>query len=147
MKAIAKVVDVNDNVATVLSTRNSACESCHNCAGKDACHAHLVFGNQTESVTLKVKNTLNANVGDTVELESSTGKTLLIAACLFIVPVLLAVCVYMYLKCIFVSETVSAIGMLLTFVASFGICAVVMNKFVKKHLSVYIVKIVEESGN
>lgn len=147
MKAIAKVVDVKGVTATVVSKRSSACESCHNCENGGVCHAQLVFGNQVEEVVLDVKNTLNAKIGDIVELESSTNRTLFVSIIIFILPIIVSVISYFVADKVTDIEYISALSMIVCFVTMFAIVTKIMNLYTKKHLTAYIVKILEESDS
>ena len=147
MKAIAKVVDVKNETATVISQRSSACASCHNCENGGVCHAQLVFGNQVEEVVLDVKNTVNAKVGDTVELESSTNKTLFVSIILFILPIIFSVFAYFAVSNITAIEYIPALSMIVSFAATFAIITKMMNIYTKKHITAYTVKILEESDS
>ncbi len=145
MKAKGTVIETDGKTARVVSVRNSACSSCHNCANSGACHAELIFGEQTQSVQITAKNLVGAVRGDVVELESSTGKTLGTAFAVFIIPVILAVTAFLFADKFFTSQGISAIIMLCTFVASFFVISKIAGAFVKQSLNTYIVKILEES--
>lgn len=147
MKAIAKVVNVKGGTATVVSKRSSACASCHNCESGGVCHAQLVFGNQVEDVVLDVKNTVNAKVGDTVELESSTNKTLFVSIIIFILPIIASVFAYFAICKITDVEYIPPLSMIVCFIAIFAIATKIMNLYTKKHITAYTVKILEESDS
>ena len=146
MKAIGKVLSVNDSNAVVLSQRNSACSSCHNCECHGSCHAELVFGNQSENVTVCAKNIIKAKPGDIVELESSTLKTLLVSFIVFVMPLILTGVFYYILSLTnkisqadFLPILLIVLYFLLFFIFSF-----MSNIYVKRNASVSIVKIIEE---
>lgn len=81
MTNTGKVISVNDNVATVLVVKKSACG--HNCSSCGACTAPKI---QTTAI-----NTAGAKAGDTVELETKDNSLLGAAFLLYLCPVLLAV--------------------------------------------------------
>ena len=145
MNAIGKVIQINDDVATVVWQRSSSCESCHNCKNSNTCHVHLVFGNQSESVQIKARNKVGAKVGDSVMLETSTTKTLLISVFVFIMPIIISLISY-FVTDKYVAASISpGISLVVSFVVSFVLLVKLMNVYVKRDLSVNIVKIVEES--
>lgn len=145
MKAIGTVESVDGTAAVVVSKRSSACAACDKCENGAACHAQLVFGKQSEDVKIKVKNTVGAKVGDTVELEASSLKTLFAAAVVFILPIIAAVSGYLIASEKFHGELPCVAIMLLSFSACFFILVKLMNVYVKKNLTVHAVKILEES--
>ena len=145
MKAIGKVTEVSGQVARVVSERNSACSMCHNCDSHGICHAELVFGEQTQSVEVLALNKVGAKVGDKVELESSTGITLVSAALIFVLPIIVSVLVY--LECSFVSDIsyLPAIMLVISFLITFSVSAKLLNRYYQNKFTAQIVKIIEES--
>ena len=145
MKAIGKVSEVCDDYARVTSERLSACASCNECSAKSACHAHLVFGNQSEVVTVIADNKVDAKVGDMVELESSTSVTLLMCFAAFVFPLVLSATAYWILNILTDHSNVSPLLLIAVFVICFVITVFVINSFIKKKASAVIVRIIEES--
>ncbi len=79
MQQIATVSEVSREIATVCVERSDACANCHAaCVG---CKKLL---------QAKARNTAGAKAGDRVLLESKTGRLLGVAACVFLLPLLLA---------------------------------------------------------
>ncbi len=147
MKAIAKVIDCEKDKAKVVSVRSSACSSCHNCELSGTCHAELVFGKQQQEVELTVKNSVGAKVGDTVELYSSSYKTLFVSLCVFVLPVFLSFAAYLLFDKISLNPYIPVVALLVSFVLTFFILVKIMNIYVKHSLKAYIVKIVEEGNS
>ncbi len=145
MNAIGKVTQVKDGVATVVWQRSSSCEACHSCKNSNTCHVHLVFGNQSESVQIKARNKVGAKVGDSVMLETSTTKTLFISVFVFIMPVIISLISYFVSDKYFDASISPGIALVVSFIVSFVLLVKLMNVYVKRNLSVNIVKIVEES--
>ena len=145
MKAIGKVIETSGKFARVRSERRSACSSCHECASKGACHAELVFGNQTEEISVLAENKVGANKGDVVELESSTSGTLLLCFLAFVLPIATSGAVYLILNTLFSHSNVLPLLMIAVFVICFMISVTVLNRFVRKKASAVIVRIIEES--
>lgn len=86
MRQTAQVVQITPNGhAQVKVRRASACASAHNCGSCDHCS---MMENAPE-IVVDAENAYGAQVGDTVVVESSTGKVLGAAALLYLVPVLL----------------------------------------------------------
>ena len=141
MKAIGIVESISGNIATVISKRSSACSSCHNCTAKGACHAELVFGSQTEDVSVKAYNKISAKSGDVVELESSSSKSLLVLFITFVLPVILTIPFYL----IFRSSNLLPILLIAVFVAFFIITALIFNCIIKNKITSSVVRIIEES--
>lgn len=78
----AKVLAIRENGdAEILVERESACgHDCGSCAG---------CGMQAAPITACAKNPKGAQVGDTVEVESESGKILAIAGVVYLLPLLL----------------------------------------------------------
>ncbi|MBQ7398916.1 MAG: SoxR reducing system RseC family protein [Clostridia bacterium] len=145
MKAVGIVTKTENNSAIVVSERSSACSSCHNCEAKGACHAEIVFGEQTQSVEVSVKNTVGAKCGDKVELESSTLGTLAAAFSVFVVPVVLTLMSYFLLKDSLEQSNLLPIVLIAVFCIGFFVLGKIINQVIKKKHTIYIVGILEES--
>ena len=143
MEAIGKVIEINGKYATVESQRNSACSSCHNCEAKGACHAELIFGEQNQTVVSVADNTIGAKIGDTVEIEASTSKTLFVAFMIFVFPVAIAVLMYFLLSQFISNTTVLAVSLVASFVVAFIVLIKIMNVYVTKKVSLKIVRITQ----
>ncbi len=147
MKAIGKVIELSDDFALVSSQRQSACASCHNCASKGACHAELVFGEQKQEVMIEAINSIGARVGDTVELEGSTRKTLSIAMLIFLLPFVLTSLAYFFLESQTDIGAVLPLILIGVFVISFFIITKLVNKYIQNKNATIIVAILEENQN
>lgn len=145
MKAIGTVIRVDKNTVTVVSERNSACSSCHNCEAKGACHAELVFGEQTQSIVVDAENKADAKIGDVVELESSTTGTLFAALGLYIVPFIITLVFYLFFNNLFTDSDYFPLALILVLCAGFVVMGKVVNRVVKNKHAIYVVRILEES--
>jgi len=145
MKAIGKVVEIKDNYALVTSQRQSACASCHNCEAKNMCHAELIFGEQKQDVNVLALNNVGADVGDTVELESSTGRTLSIAMLVFLLPFILTAFVYYLIRNLAAISGVLPLILICAFIFSFLIITKLVNMFIQNKNTIVIVAILEEN--
>ncbi len=82
MEQIGTVKSVIGSMAEVKVHRVSACgENCAHCKG----------GCTPTDIVAKAENRVSANVGDTVKIESDTGKVILAAVLLYIVPLVAAI--------------------------------------------------------
>ncbi|MBQ9115585.1 MAG: SoxR reducing system RseC family protein [Clostridia bacterium] len=89
MKQNALVTETNENgTATVTVLRQSACSAC---SARHACGS-------AKSTVSTVNNPLNAQVGDTVEIEAPSGNVLRYASLVFLAPVLIAIALYLPLS-------------------------------------------------
>lgn len=79
MNQIGKVAELRDDGVVVTVARKGACGD--NCAMCGAC--------RVENVKVNAICTLDVQVGDTVELSSSTAPVILGLLCLFVLPILL----------------------------------------------------------
>lgn len=90
MKTLATVVEIeNENTAIVSVARHAACDGCHKNAEGKGCSVCTLLGGNREA-RARALNAVGASVGDTVEVESRTGRMLAYAALVFLLPVLLA---------------------------------------------------------
>ncbi len=89
MQTKATVLAVEGKYATVMAERNSACEGCHKAAGDKGCSVCSLLGGERK-ISARAYNPIGAVVGDTVTIESKTGRMLWYAALVFLFPILLA---------------------------------------------------------
>ena len=144
MKAIGTVNNVDSKTAVVEITRSSACSSCHNCESKNNCHIELLFGNQTETVCVNADNSINAKVGDKVEIESSTKTTLFMSFFVYVIPVIVTAVAYLLFDGI-LADSVASVLALVVLIVSFVITALLANRAAKKRIKPVIMKILEEN--
>ena len=88
MQTKAVVVATNGMFATVETERKSACDSCHK-AEEGGCSVCSLMGSDRKIAT-KAINTVGAQIGDTVMIESNTSRMLWYAVLVFILPILVA---------------------------------------------------------
>ena len=126
MTQTAKVIKTDDNFATVKVLRSSACaETCGHCG----------LCGTAQQVEAVVKNTLSAQIGDTVEIETEDRLMLSIAFVVFILPTLFPLSVYAVARTLL--QTVYAVWLtaLSLVVAFFTIF--LLNKYVNKKYRVF----------
>lgn len=135
MKQNGFVIKTDKEYATVEITRTSACEKCHSA---DACFSC------NKKMQAKALNEIGAQVGDRVEIESSSSMILAFASLVFILPIVFALSFY-YIGTLFTT------GLLTPFLISFGgfalsfvlICFLV-NKTAASKNNVKITKIISQ---
>jgi len=92
MNQKAIVTEVKGKYATVEVTRSSACDGCHKGA-EGGCAACSLMGGNNKMRTL-AHNSAGASVGDTVNIEASSVRTVVYAVLVFILPIILAAAGY-----------------------------------------------------
>ena len=90
MKSEGRVISTDGKYAVVATERRAACEGCHKRGEDGTCSVCTLLGGETRLDT-RAFNRAGAVVGDTVELESSSGRMLGYAALVFILPCVIAI--------------------------------------------------------
>lgn len=136
-----KVLSVEGELATVEIIRESACSSCHN---KDSCGAGAVAGcAKSERVQVKALNTARAVAGQTVMLTSDSKKTIGIAFCVFVLPIILAFAAYFICMALGALQTSAAvIAVVVFFIALFGFFFG-LDRLLSKRINVEITDVIE----
>lgn len=127
MKREALVVRTEADRAVVSVLREEACASC---SGRHVCGS----AKETE---IEVINNIGAITGDTVEIEAESKTMLAYTALLFLLPIILAVGVYLLLSA--VSEPISYVGALIGFVLPYIVALMVDRSHAKLPIIVRIV--------
>ena len=123
----AKVIAIEDGMATISVERESACgHDCGSCAG---------CGMQSARIIADAENSLGAKVGDMVEVESETAKVLKIAGVVYILPLVLFFAAYFALVLTVASETAAMLGGMAGFLLGV-LCAIRLNRREAKAASV-----------
>ena len=89
MESIGRVTETNGEIATVEVRRATACEGCHKNAEGGCAVCGLLGGEKSRVTRARVRNPIGAKVGDFVRVESPTERTLLWAAAVFLLPLVL----------------------------------------------------------
>lgn len=90
MRTKATVKALQDDLAIVEAERASACEGCHKkTEGENGCSVCSLVGGDRR-FTATAENSIGAQVGDIVFVESATSRVMLYAAMVFLLPILLA---------------------------------------------------------
>ena len=88
MQTKATVISTEGEFAVIKTERTSACEGCHK-ATDGGCSVCSMLGSDKVLCT-RALNKVEAKVGDTVMVESRTGRMLMYAALVFLLPLILA---------------------------------------------------------
>lgn len=132
------VTELCGTAVKIKVMRQSACEGCKQkslCSGGDCSHEKPIY--------ITVENTLNAAVGDRVELCSDNRFVLGTTFAVFILPILLSFLLYGLLSQNGLSETVCLIGAAAAFVVPFIGILFFMNRYVKSHPCVVMRQILQ----
>ena len=92
MKTKAKVIATDHEFAIVEAERTSACEGCHKAADGGCSVCTLMGGDRR--ISARAINRVGACVGDTVSIESRTGRVIGYAVLVFLLPLLMALVGY-----------------------------------------------------
>ena len=84
----ARVIQTEGRIAIVETKRLSACDGCHK-AEEGGCSVCSLMGGDRKIAT-KALNSLGAEVGDVVTIESKTTRMLLYGLLVFILPIIIA---------------------------------------------------------
>ncbi len=142
MEQKGKVVSVEKDIATVELMRESACSSCHH---KDSCGAGVMAGcAKSESITIKANNLCNAEVGDSVILSSDSARTLGVAFCVFVLPLILTFAAYLICSAAGASVVVNAIVSAAVFFVSFFALFFGFNRILTGKININITAVVDE---
>ncbi|MBR6727222.1 MAG: SoxR reducing system RseC family protein [Clostridia bacterium] len=145
MKTLATVVEIeNEKTATVSVARHAACDGCHKNADGTGCSVCTLLGGKREA-RARALNTAGAAVGDTVEVESRTGRMLLYAATVFLLPVLLALGAYFIGLHLTAREGVALASCAAAFVISFVGVWLFSRLVTARRLDVEIVRVVAQN--
>ncbi|MBO7740804.1 MAG: SoxR reducing system RseC family protein [Clostridia bacterium] len=131
MKQTAIVKAVVDETAILLVKRQTMCDGCHKESGCGGC---------SQIIEVRVKNTLNATVGDTVTIETPGATVIGVAALVFLLPLLLAFAAYGVATLFTDSTLYQTLASLITPALAYAVIAIVVRKS-KKTLTVEMVDI------
>ena len=142
MRTLATVVEIeNENTATVSVARQAACDGCHKNADGQGCSVCTLLGGNRE-VRTRARNSAEAVVGDTVEVESRTGRMLAYAALIFLLPVVMALVGYFAGKALWSSEGAALASCAVLLVLTFGGVGLASRLLIGRRLDVEIVRVV-----
>lgn len=142
MQKHAIVTEVSGNIAVVSVSRRSACEGCSN---RESCHACIALGGNRE-LRSKALNTVGAELGDRVVIETDSNVVIGYAAAVFLFPLALGILGYL-LASLAGEGVIQYIGALVGFAAAFVFLYLVPNRRAERRCDVRIVRIIKgDSG-
>ncbi len=141
MRSEGRVVSVDGKYAVVATERRAACEGCHKRNEDGSCSVCTLLGGESRLDT-KALNRAGAEVGDTVALESSSGRMLGYAALVFLLPCVLAIVVYAILSCFTQNNTVLSISALGGFAAGLAGAALYSRFCARDRVDVVITEVI-----
>ena len=144
MTAKCTVVSIKDSkTAVVCAERKSACAECHANGGKSCGACDIFLGD--DRFTSDVDNSIGANVGDTVMVESPSGYVIGTAALLFLLPLVVAALFYGIV--FLITSEYAPIGAICGVVLSYSVIFAVEKATKKKTNKMKIVKIINEKSD
>lgn len=137
-----KVISCDGNIATVEILRESACSGCHN---RDTCGTGAIAScTKAEKVTVAANNLCGAKAGDDVVLESDNLRSIAIAFCVFILPIIIAFASYFLSAYLFDGKVLPYIVAGVLFAVSFFGFFFGIDKKLSKKISVNITRVTED---
>ncbi len=137
MKTTGTVTEINGELATVETERQSACDGCHS---KGFCLACT-----KKTMTVSARNDAGAVPGDRVELETPSGSVLGYAAFIFVFPIVFALAAYLISAALTAQAVLPYLVSLGVFIACFGVIGIVgRSERVKQKNRITVVSILQE---
>jgi len=133
MKQTGVVIEIIGNLAKVECDRQSACDMCENAS---------VCTEKCKKVYATAENTVNAEIGDFVEIETESKRVLKNAFIVFFLPVILSFVAYFVTERFF-GSTPATIVTLVVLTVSLVLFAFLLNGKEKKENASRIVRIIK----
>ena len=111
MKTQGIILKTDGEFAVIGVKRHSACDTC-----RAECGGHC---DKASVVETKVKNTLGAKVGDTVEIYSKTSSVILASLLVFVLPLIMAIMGYIIPMMLDAKTIISALFSFIFFLFTF----------------------------
>ncbi len=143
MEQKGKIISCSGDISKVLVVRSTACNSCHR---KDSCNEAMFLGCADSKVEIEANNLCNAQIGDSVELYSSSAKSLFYAFLCFVLPIILAFLAYFVAFSLNIGEIQRYTSAIVAFFVSFFVLFFFSNRKMSGKISVNIVKVLESNG-
>ena len=134
MKQTGVVVEIIGKGARVECDRQSACDMCENAS---------VCTEKCKKVYATAENTVNAEIGDLVEIETESSLVLKNAFIVFLLPVILSFVAYFAAERLF-GSAVAVIVTLVALIASLVLFAFLQNRSEKNRNASKIVRIISK---
>ena len=150
MTAKGTVKMCDGGFAVVEVRRRVMCDGCPKDSSADpscghSCAVGVLLGDR-KNMAVRVKNTLGANPGDTVELETKDKTVLMSAFTVFILPLALAFVFYFASRAIFNSAGISALCALAGIAVSCAMCAIAERRAEKDGSRVVLSAVLAPAG-
>lgn len=142
MITIAKVIETNGKTATVEAEKKAACSGCQKNTDGNSCEICGLVGSN-KKIQAKAKNDIGAEVGDTVEIESGTGRMLGYSLLVFILPIVIGVVCYFTAGYFSSEESTKLISAVIGFIIMFIIDFIISKIIENKRCDVNIVRIIK----
>ena len=143
MKNEATVISLEGKTAVVEAMRLSACEGCHKNEDGTGCSVCTLMGGDSR-FRAKAFNSVGARVGDRVVIESHTGRMLLYAVLVFLLPIVVALVCYFAVQALTDRSAWQLGGALVGFAATFVGLFLYSGQLQKKKLDIVITEVIEE---
>jgi|GEM_PF-1357196 Positive regulator of sigma E activity len=143
MNQTGKVTAVNGGHIDVVISRKTACDSCSSCEMKGGCHSSFMLLENSNEIKISAKNLAGAELGDIVEISSSSGKILSMTALVFVLPVIIAIATY-FIGQQFLTDFYSYLATFFVLLVSFLVFSFVLNRTSAKSMQIDAVKIIEK---
>ncbi len=144
MRTQAKVISLCGARAVVEAIRSSACEGCHKNADGESCSVCTLMGGE-RSFTSVADNSLGAEVGDIVMVESETRRVLFYAVLVFLLPLVVAILGYGIGVLCELSSGIRALCAAIGFCLCFAGLYVYSKRISKRRCDVVITEILQKS--
>ncbi len=145
MKTVATVISAEGDRAVVAVKRTSACEGCHKSAD-GGCSVCTLMGGESKPFTATAENRIGARAGDRVAVETATGRVLLYAAMVFLLPILLAVVGWLIAAGITEDMLMRLLGAVCGFAVTFGGLAIYSAMLRRRRPDAVIVEILTKAS-
>ena len=147
MRQRAVVLETDGKEAVIEVSRATMCDGCEKHGG---CEGHCeITGLLSTGGKMKTRalNRIGASVGDTVEVETESGRVLGYAALVFILPIIMCGVFYFAADALFEAEFAPVVGALIGFVLTFAGIAVFDRAKRKKEPDIVIVDLVSSKND
>lgn len=142
MKTEAVVISTDGRFAVVETERTSACEGCHKSEDGKGCSVCSLMGGDRK-LSARAKNTVGAQAGDRVMIESQTGRMLYYAVLVFLLPVVISLLCYAGASLLTAQMAWKLMGAAMGFCLTFAGLFLYSRAVQKKRCDIEIIEIIE----
>jgi positive regulator of sigma E activity len=134
------IVECDGKLASVRVSRSDMCSGCHK-NSENGCVACSLFTLDKTSI-VKAHNKVEAKEGDEVEIESSTGRVMIYALLVFVLPIMIALGLFLIFSSITHSSPtlffITFSGLVLPFI----VVSFILNRTTAKRQDLTVIRIV-----